>query len=429
MKTQNHRWLHPVGFCAALAWAWTCVAWPYGGQLTYGGDWPQILGPQRNGQAENEKLLDRWPEEGPRILWQYPLGSGFAGPAVQGDELYIFHRVGDFERLERIDAQSGHQVWRADFEAYYRGGMDPDKGPRCVPLIHGRHVYVHGAAGDLHCVTRRNGARKWSRATLVEMDGDEGYFGVASTPLVLNDLLLVNVGGSPSAGIVALELETGETAWQQTDERASYSSPVSAVLDERAYAIFVTRYNALAIDPRGGEVRFRFAFGKRGHTVNAAMPLVLDNQLFLTASYGIGSVLTRIDQEKPQTVWSNDQTLSSQYNTPVYFKGHLYGIHGREDGARAELRCVEAQSGVIKWSEPGFGVAHIIVADEKLLVLTAEGNLLLVQPNDRKFTPLAQTHIVDGTTRALPALADGKLYLRDHQPEQGTLMCLQVGVD
>jgi outer membrane protein assembly factor BamB len=341
--------------------------------------------------------------------------------------LYIFHRVDDVERLERLDALTGRQVWRADFEANYRGGIDPDKGPRCVPLIHGRNVYVHGAAGDLHCVIRRNGAKKWSRETLVEMNGDEGFFGVASTPICLEGRLLVNVGGRPDAGIVAFDPETGETLWQQGDERASYASPVSAVLDDQPYAIFVTRYNALAIHPADGTIRFRFPFGQRGATVNAAMPLVLRNHLFVTASYGIGSVLTRIDEVKPTTVWANDQTLSSQYNTPVFHDGHLYGIHGREDVGRAELRCIEVESGTVKWREPGFGVAHVILADNKLLVLKAEGDLLLVEPNDQQFTPLARAHVTSHTARALPALAHGKLYLRDHRPERATLMCLRVG--
>src|SRR5262245_32253548 len=113
------------------------------------GDWPQILGPNRDGKASGERLLDTWPAAGPKILWKFPLGSGYAGPAVVGQRVLVFHRLADKERVECLDATSGKSQWKADFPANYRGGINPDTGPRCVPLIVGDVVYCYGAAGDL----------------------------------------------------------------------------------------------------------------------------------------------------------------------------------------------------------------------------------------------------------------------------------------
>ncbi len=391
------------------------------------GDWPQILGPGRDGHAEDEKLLSQWPASGPVVLWRYEIGTGFAGPAVVGDEVYIFHRRGDQEVVERLEAASGRAIWRTDFPASYQGGINPDNGPRCVPLVHGVNVYLLGADGDLHCVARQDGATKWSRALRDDFRAVEGYFGFGSTPIAMGSLLLVNAGGSPDAGIVALSLDTGQTVWHKTKEEASYASPTSATLDGEPCAIFATRYNTVAIDPKSGEVRFRFPFGRRGPTVNAATPLVFDGQLFLSAAYGVGCVLKRIDQPTPQDVWGNDQVMSSQYNTAVYCQGDLYGVHGREDVGTPELRCVEATSGKVRWKESGFGAAHLILADSQLLVLKVDGTLLLMVPHRDHFAPLAEARVSDHTTRALPALSAGRLFVRDNLPKSGTLYCLQVG--
>src|SRR4051812_1165413 len=141
----------------------------------HGGDWPQILGPERNGKAQHERLLETWPGDGPQRLWKYALGSGYAGAAVAGERVVVFHRVGGSERVECLDAAKGHSLWKTDFQATYRGGIDRDIGPRCVPLIAGDTVFAFGAAGDLHAVALASGKRVWSRALYADYRGDEGY--------------------------------------------------------------------------------------------------------------------------------------------------------------------------------------------------------------------------------------------------------------
>ena len=393
----------------------------------YAGDWPQILGPTRNGIASDEHLLAAWPADGPPELWSYPIGTGFAGPVVVGDEVYLFHRVGARERLERLDAATGKPRWKIEFPASYSGGVNPDNGPRCVPLVHGESVYLFGAGGDVHCVNRETGKPRWSRAAGVEYSASDGYFGFGSTPIVLGNVLLINVGGSDNAGIVAFSLTTGETVWKATEEQASYSAPTSAVLEEKAHAVFATRYQALAILPETGEVRFRIPFGRRGPTVNAATPLVLDKRLFLTSSYGVGCVLANLDSSTPVVEWTNDNLLSCHYNTPIHVNGHLFGVHGREDVGRAELRCVDLAKRQVKWSVPDFGVASMILADGILLVLKVDGTLLLVDPDTAKFIRRAEATVSENTTRALPALAAGRLFFRDNDQTGGTLRCVKVG--
>ena len=135
------------------------------------GDWPQLLGPQRNGVAMDESELTPWPGSGPRELWAHQIGQGYAGPAVVGNRVVVFHRAGDKERVECLDASSGRSMWQTDFSANYRGGVNPDTGPRCVPLIHGQQVFLFGAAGDLHCVALESGPKLSGPAQLMPTSG------------------------------------------------------------------------------------------------------------------------------------------------------------------------------------------------------------------------------------------------------------------
>ena len=389
------------------------------------GDWPQILGPARSGTAASEKLPEKWPPGGPKKLWAAKLGSGYAGPAVVGDQAIVFHRMEDKEVVESFDARTGRSQWKTSFPALYRGGIDPDIGPRCVPVVAGDSVFVFGAAGDLHAVSLTTGKARWSRSLYADYKGDEGYFGAGSTPLVIGGKVLVNVGGR-GAGIVALEAATGKTVWKATDEAASYSSPVKVTVGGQEQALFITRMNCVLANPESGNVQTLFPFGKRGPTVNAATPLVFGNNLFVTASYGVGGKMCVLEGSGTKQQWADDETLSSQYATPVQQNGFLYGTHGREDQGVAELRCVEAATGKVKWAEKDFGVAHVILADGKLLLLKVDGHLILAAAVPEQFKQLASAEVPGDITRALPALSNGRLYIRTGSGG-GELVCLSVG--
>ncbi len=394
-------------------------------QPCIGGDWPQILGPNRNGEAIDEAKIPKWPSAGPERNWSYPVGQGYAGPAVVGNQVIVFHRVGDAERIESLDAASGESKWKADFSANYRGGVNPDLGPRCVPLIHGERVFAYGAAGGIYCVNLSDGKKLWTRAAYQDFDGQEGYFGAGSSPIVAAGKLIVNVGGK-RAGLVAFDLATGKTDWQATDEGASYSSPTSATIEGQLRVIFVTRLNVVAIDPGNGEVCFRFPFGSRGPTVNGATPLVIGDRLFVSASYGVGANWSRITDNSANEIWANDEVMSSQYSTCVHREGFLYGTHGREDFQNGVLRCVEAATGEVKWTEQGFGVAHTTLVGSDLLILGIDGTLRLVEATPDAYRELAVAKVSSNITRPLPALSNGRFYFRDNAGQGGTLTCLQL---
>ncbi len=384
------------------------------------------MGPNRNGTAAVEKpaeqLADTWPTGGPKTLWQRDVGSGFAGVSVSKGTAVLFHRVGEQTLVEALDARSGKPLWKMPFPASYSPAFIEDDGPRAAPVIAGDHIYTYDASGHLRCLDLVLGKVLWKRDTYEDFNSKkdfhgeppQGYFGFASSPLVEGNKVIVNVGGdTQDSGIVAFAADTGETVWKATSERASYSSPLAVTVEGVRHLIVVTRLNVVSLDPANGKQRFRFPFGRVGPTVNAANPVVFDGHLFVTSSYGIGSVLAKIEPDRAEELWRDPDILASQYTTCVEKDGYLFGIDGRQDGPAAELRCIDPKARKVVWKQPSFGYATLIRAGDRLLILTTEGTLVLVAANATKYRELARAQIFESTVRALPSLADGLLYVRD----------------
>lgn len=395
------------------------------------GDWPQILGPNRDGVAVKESLAESWPESGPKQVWKTDVGSGFAGAAVVGERCVLFHRVDDVERVEAFDAATGKSLWKSDFPTNYRPAFVDDDGPRAVPVIQDGKVFAFGAKGGLHCVDLEKGTTLWSRDTFKDYysgrsrgEPAEGYFGLGSSPIVEGKLVIVNVGGDEKeAGVVAFDTATGKTVWTVGAERASYSSPIAVTVGKTRHLIVETRLNTLSLDPSKGTVRWTLPFGKRGPTVNGSCPTFVDGHLFLTASYGIGAVFAKVADDSAEVIWSGDDVCSSQYTTCVEDDGVLYGVHGRQDVGGAALRCFDPKSQDVLWSKEGFGYATIVKADGKLLMATTDGRLVLAAVDKEKYRELARAEVLPGTTRALPALSNGRVFIRNER----TLKCVAIG--
>jgi outer membrane protein assembly factor BamB len=396
------------------------------------GDWPQILGPNRTGIASDERLAETWPATGPRVVWNHPMGTGFAGVAVSGGRVLVFDRDGERERLTAVSASSGKTLWQASFPATFVPAYVNDNGPRCVPTVVGNRVVVFGATGGLRCLEAGSGKIVWSHDTMALFNSKraykgeppEGYFGKGSSPVVANGLVIVNVGGAEkNAGVVAFGLADGKVAWMSSDVRASYSSPVLANIGGQSQVIVAARLNVISLDPRTGKELFRFPFGRTGPTVTGASPVVVGDQVFITASYRFGAVMTKVVGGRLSETWRSDDILSSQYTTAIVDDGRLYGIHGRQDVGGAALRCVDAATGKVVWEETGFGYATLIAADGKLLIQKTNGTLVLAHLSPRGYHELATAKVLTGTARALPALAGGRFYVHNSR----TLKCLDVG--
>jgi outer membrane protein assembly factor BamB len=239
---------------------------------------------------------------------------------------------------------------------------------------------------------------------------------------VESNLVILNVGGRGGAGIVAFDAATGSRHWQATDDEASYASPVAASIRGQRVILSLTREALVALKPTDGQVLFRHRFRPAPHaSVSAAMPLVVEDLIFISASYGAGARLLRFTEKDPEVVWSGDDSLSCHYATSVEHRGYLYGWHGRQEQG-CELRCVELRTGKVHWSESGLKAGSVTLAGEELLLLTEQGLLLRVPATPDGFKPTAQVQALPFEARAFPALADGRLYARS----KDRLWCLDL---
>jgi outer membrane protein assembly factor BamB len=383
---------------------------------THAQDWPQILGPNRDGIYHGPALAKTWPKEGPKVLWQKNVGSGFAGPSVVDGKLILFHRVANEEIIDCLNATNGTPVWQFKYPTTYVDGFGFDNGPRAVPTIASNTVVTLGADGILTALNFKDGTKLWQINTRKEFGADKGFFGFACSPLVEGSTVIVNIGGENSAGIVAFDLATGKVKWKSTAHEASYSSPAIATINGQRLAFVFHRAGLAALNPTDGKVLFDYPWRARENaSVNGATPLILANRVFISASYDTGASLLELNgSDKPKVIWSNDESMSNQYATSVHAKGCLYGLHGRHDfPGGTELRCIELATGKVMWSKPSLTPANVLLAGDQLLVLTERGELLSVAATPDEFKLLNRAQVLGSNLRNYPALANGILYARD----------------
>ena len=345
----------------------------------------------------------------------------FRSVVVQ-DRILIFHRVGANEVLDALDARTGDDVWRYQYPTKYRDDFGFDEGPRAAPVVVDGAVFTFGAEGQLHAVNLTNGQRLWSEDAMRRFNVPKGFFGAAGSPLVEDGRVIANVGGGNGAGIVAFDTKSGKVAWTATSDQASYSSGVAATLAGSRRAIFLTRNALVGLDPATGAVAFRRPWQSRSaSSVNAATPLVIDDLIFVSAEYGPGASVLRVEGSRLVEVWASNEVLSNHYATSVHHEGMLYGFHGRQE-LGPSLRAVELRTGKVRWREDGFRAGSITLAGNRLLIIREGGEMILAPASADAFKPLARAQILRGVVRAYPALADGFVYVRN----DNTLVCLDL---
>jgi outer membrane protein assembly factor BamB len=386
-------------------------------------DWPQFLGPLRNGTYAGPPLAESWGTAGPPLLWRKNIGAGFAGVAVTRNRLILFHRIANEEVVEALDANTGAGIWRYAYATRYRDDFGFDEGPRAVPVVvtsgaggggaaGSGVVYTFGAEGQLHAIDLAKGTRLWSEDTMGRFRVPKAYFGAGGSPLVEDGRVIANVGGE-KAGIVAFDAATGKVLWTATTDAASYSSGIGATFAGRRVAVFLTREGLVGLEPASGQIIFQQRWRARmAASVNAATPVVVGDLIFVSAQYGPGAGVFRVAGSQLTSLWASDESLSTHYATSVHHDGHLYGFHGRQEMGPS-FRAVELRTGVVKWSEERFRAGSVLLAGNRLVVLRESGELLLASASPQAFRPLARAQVLQGVLRPYPALADGVLYARN----------------
>ncbi|MGL5097372.1 MAG: PQQ-binding-like beta-propeller repeat protein, partial [Planctomycetia bacterium] len=218
---------------------------------------------------------------------------------------------------------------------------------------------------------------------------------------------------APKAGFAAFDLNTGKALWTSGDDTAGYAAPVLGETAAGRRLYFFARSGLHALDPADGAPLYFQRWRPRiDASVNAATPVVVGDEVFVSTSYGTGGIVVAPDGAGGvRKVWSSPTALACHFSTPVYTDGRLFGIDGRQEGG-ARLRCVDWKTGKVLWTEEGFGAAHLILADGVFYALRDDGRLTLFDADPSAYKPRGTITTADGPTRAFPALADGRLYVR-----------------
>ena len=420
------------------------------------GDWPSFLGPTHNAVSAETKLSRSLP---PPLVWEFPTGSGYASPAVAEDHLLFIHRVNEHELVECLNPESGHQRWQFRYESSYEDRYGYNNGPRSSPVVDitNRRVYTIGAEGQLHCLCLDDGQVIWSLDLATDYGVRQDFFGISSTPLLKNGLLIANIGAPNGGCVVAFEAATGHEVWRAGDWGPSYSSPVPALIHgSERILVFAGGESSppagglLSIDPSNGKLDFEFPFRSRTYeSVNASCPVAIGNKVFISASYRTGGALIEILEDFSYRVLWTTSEFALHYNTPIYKEGFLYGFDGRNMGD-ASLACLELESGQIVWREAPTWTENFQMGgrQQEQLMTTARGSLLSV---DGQFLCLGELgHLIwmDLTSNgykeisrtwlfaareswALPVLSRGLLYVVQNSRDlvrgaQPRLLCFDL---
>lgn len=406
-------WLRSLGFvllCAGMASA---------------GDWPQWLGPTRNGVTA-EKVAP-WSQP-PKLLWRLPVGEGHSSPIVAGGKVFLHAKVKDKDEEEVIacDAVSGKELWR---QAYPRAAFKSifGVGPRGTPALDGGKLFTFGVTGVLTCWDAAEGKQLWQVDTLKEFKAANLFFGVSCSPLIDGDHVLVNVGGPNGSSIVAFDKVKGTVGWRALDDKASYSSPIHVGQGKDRQIVFLTQKGLAGLSP-DGLVLWQFPLVDK-LSESSTTPAVVGHLLIgSSVTYGSAGIKLETKDGKPgfSEAWKND-TLKCYFSTPVAVgKEQVYMVTGGIiPPPSANLRCVDVETGKELWAKNKVGKYHAALmrtGDDKLLLLDDGGGLALLDPNPKEYKELAQSKLC-GPTWAHPALANGKLYIRDDK----WLLCFELG--
>jgi outer membrane protein assembly factor BamB len=388
-------------------------------------DWPQFRGPNHDG-ASPEKILTAWPATGLKPIWKQPMTDGFSSIILGGGKAFTLEaREVDGANQEvcvALDANTGRELWAAPMgAAHYDGGGNsgtPDNnggdGPRSTPALDGGKVYTYSSRMVLKCMDAANGKQIWACDIKNEHAGSNIHWESAASPLIEGDLVFV-AGGGPGQALLAFNKTDGRVVWQGQDDKMTQSTPVVATILGVRQVIFFTQRGLVSVAPATGAVLWRFPFQFK--TATAMSPVVCGDIVYCSAAYGIGTGACKIsrtgDGLTATQIWSKPaNVLANHWSTPVCSQGFIYGISGQAKFGKAPLVCVNAATGQIMWSQPGFGPGGCTLVNGCVLVLSDAGDLVLVKATPAAYQEVARSHVLAGKCWNAASVSNGRIYAR-----------------
>jgi outer membrane protein assembly factor BamB len=420
-----------------------------------GDDWPQWFGPKRDGVWRDKDILEKFPKEGPKLVFKNEIGAGYAGPAVAKGKIFIADRIiaGDspldksgFARLstngsERflcLDEATGKELWKCEFEAKY--SISYGNGPRATPTVHGDHVYFLGAIGDLVCLEIASGKMIWKKNFVKDYEAAIPVWGFSSPPLVDGDKLICLVGGSGERFVIAFDLKTGKELWKAVSVSGDpgYGVPMIFEVGKTRQLIVWSPKAVHSLDPETGKVLWEEKW-EIASALTAPTPQLIGKDMLFLSSFYNGSLLLKLDTEKPgaSVVWkskskgnqaavmpSNTLDLHSIMTTPFVVEDHIYGVC-----SYGELRCLKLKTGERVWQDykpitgksERWGHAFLTPNQDRWFLFNELGELVIGKLSPKGFEEIDRAKLIDPSNRMAgrpvvwshPAYANQKIFVRN----------------
>jgi outer membrane protein assembly factor BamB len=373
------------------------------------GYWPDFRGPNRDGRYDETPIRTDWPSGGLPQLWKQPIGLGYASFVVADGRAFTIEQRRQQEVVAAYDVATGRELWTHGWEGAFAEALGGD-GPRATPTYEGGRIYALGALGELRCLHARDGALVWRRNILTDNDAPNLQWGMSAAPLIVDENVVVLPGGPRGKSVVAYNKMTGEPVWKSLDDPQAYTAPMLVTIGSVRQILIVSALRAAGLTVDQGRLLWEYPWVTQ-MAISVAQPLLLGNdRVFLSASYGHGAAAVEVTRTAngfaTRTVWENTR-MKNKFTSSVLHHGYIYGLD------EAILACLDAATGELKWKGGRYGYGQVMLAGDRLIVLTEDGDVALVKATPDRFEQEARFAAIAGKTWNHPVIADGRLLVRN----------------
>jgi outer membrane protein assembly factor BamB len=381
--------------------------------------WPGFRGPNRDSHYDEKSILTNWPSNGLKLLWRQPCGGGYSSFAIAHGWAFTLEQRRDNESAVAYDFKSGREIWCCAwpdrFQEYFS-----EEGPRSTPIFDDGKVFVLGAMGELRCLDATTGKVIWSRNFIVENHASVPTYGAASSPLIVHEKLIVQSSAGNGKSVLCYDKRDGRLLWSALDDATGYASPALVNLGGRDQIVVCAETRTLGLSIEEGKVLWEIPWRVLHNQMPIAQPVLLGTDRFLlSAGYFTGCAAVEIIRTasgfSARIVWQN-KNLKNKFTSSVFWQGYIYGLD--ED----ILTCLDASTGERKWKDGRFGYGQLLLASGHLVILSGEGELALVNATPERYEELARFQAIKGKTWNHPAIADGKILVRNAEE----MACFQI---
>lgn len=367
-------------------------------------DWPVWRGPTGDGISAEKGWSPSAVSAG-KVLWRAHVGKGHASFAVAGGKVYTLGNADGQDSVFCFDAETGQQVWKTSYAC--RAGSYP--GPRATPTVDGALVYTLSRDGQFHCLEAASGKIKWKK----QVDTRIPKWGLASSPIVHGDLVVLNTGTSGTA----FHKTTGKRAWSAGNGVPGYASAVVRMSGSKATFLIFSKNSLICVSGKSGRPLWDFPWQTK-YDVNASDPVLVGKSgVFISSGYNKGCAMLRVGSRGASKVWQNTN-MRTHMASCVSYEGHLYGFDDKN------LRCIDKKKGDVRWTQGGFGKGGMMMADGKLIIISENGgNLVVAEASSKRYAEVARAQVTQGHTWTPPVLANGRIYVRN---DAGDIVCVDA---